>query len=72
MRNTIDEKARRELKELDEEARDYASTARVALSREAAGKSSAPITHALLAIEARLAMATSFLLWALEADDATD
>ena len=70
MRNELDKKAREELKRLDAEARSFATTAELALGHDS--KSPKAISHALLAIERRLAMATSFMLWALEADDETD
>ncbi len=70
MRTEIDEKARAELKRRDAWACSYTTAAEVALSHDR--ESPEALTHALLAIEARLAMATSFLLWAMESDDETD
>lgn len=64
---TIDEKAREELERLDSEARVYKAQAEIAVNHDR--ESPEGVIHALLAIEARLAMATSFVLWALESDD---
>lgn len=80
MRNAMDEKAREELEALHKRAEHARIQARQSLNEgvyEHAGKlfqrnADEATALVLLAIEARLAMATSFLLWAMEVDDATD
>ena len=75
MRNKLDERAREELATLQKRADLNAIEARRQLPTGldvTYGNMPEATVLALLAIEARLAMATSFLLWALESDDESD
>ncbi len=67
--NAIDAKAREELERLDGMARRDVGFAREYFGESSPIASNLAVASALLAIESRLRMATSVLLWALEDDE---